>query len=74
MTNQINVDPQILGGTPVFNGTRVPIAALFDYLRGQHSLDDFLLDFPSVSRAQAVCLLIQAQEAVLTTQKDEAVA
>ncbi|MGH2773294.1 MAG: DUF433 domain-containing protein [Actinomycetota bacterium] len=50
----IHVDPEILGGTPVFIGTRVPPEALFDYLEAGHSLDEFLDDFPSVPRALAI--------------------
>ena len=53
----INRDPEILGGTPVFMGTRVPVSAIFDYLEAGDSLDEFLDDFPSVTRAQAVALL-----------------
>ncbi len=51
------VDKDILGGTPVFRKTRVPIKALFDYLEGNHPLDDFLEDFPSVSRSVVIGLL-----------------
>ena len=50
----INIDPDILGGTPVFRGTRVPIDSLFDHLEDGVSLDEFLDDFPSVGREQAV--------------------
>ena len=50
----IHIDPEILGGTPVFFGTRVPIKNLFDYLKAGHSLNEFLEDFPSVTKAQAV--------------------
>lgn len=46
-------DPERMGGTPCFHGTRVPVKALFDYLRGGHSLVEFLDDFPSVKREQA---------------------
>lgn len=53
----INRDPKILGGTPVFCGTRVPIKALFDYLEAGDNLDEFLDDFPSVTRTQALELL-----------------
>ena len=49
----IHSDPEILGGTPVFLGTRVPIESLFDHLEGGVSLDEFLDDFPTVSRDQA---------------------
>jgi uncharacterized protein (DUF433 family) len=61
----IHTDPEILGGTPVFVGTRVPFQALIDYLEGGHPLDEFLDDFPSVSRDQAVAALELAKEAVL---------
>lgn len=53
----IHSDPEILGGTPVFVGTRVPAQALIDYLEGGHSLDAFLDDFPSVSREHAIAAL-----------------
>ncbi len=53
----IHSDPEILGGTPVFVGTRVPLRNLIDYLEGGDSLDEFLDDFPSVSREQAVATL-----------------
>jgi uncharacterized protein (DUF433 family) len=47
-------DPEILGGTPVFRGTRVPFQALLDYLEGGETLDEFLDDFPTVTRERAV--------------------
>ncbi len=53
----VHSDPEILGGTPVFVGTRVPVKALLDYLEGGHRLEDFLDDFPTVSREQAVAAL-----------------
>lgn len=53
----IKKDPDILGGTPVFNGTRVPIESLFDHLEAGVSIDEFLEDFPSVSKEQAVAIL-----------------
>jgi uncharacterized protein (DUF433 family) len=55
-------DPEILGGTPVFRGTRVPIRSLFDYLEGGDTLDEFLRQFPSVQRQQAIALLDLARE------------
>lgn len=58
----IHSDPEILGGTPVFVGTRVPLQALIDYLEGGHPLADFLDDFPTVSREQAVAALEEAKE------------
>jgi len=60
--NVIHIDPEILGGTPVFVGTRVPLQALIDYIEGGHPLSDFLDDFPTVSHAQAVAALEQAKE------------
>lgn len=56
--------PQILGGTPVFAGTRVPARTLTDYLEAGDTLDEFLEDFPSVSREQAINFLEQAKEAL----------
>lgn len=53
----INVDPEILGGTPVFLGTRVPVKNLFDYLEEGESLEEFLDDFPSVNKEQVIRLL-----------------
>jgi uncharacterized protein (DUF433 family) len=50
----IHSDPEILGGTPVFVGTRVPLRNLIDYLEAGHSLEEFIDDFPSVSRDQAI--------------------
>jgi uncharacterized protein (DUF433 family) len=58
----IHSDPEILGGTPVFVGTRVPLQALIDYLEGGHPLSDFLDDFPTVAREQAVAALEQAKD------------
>jgi uncharacterized protein (DUF433 family) len=58
----VNRDPEIMGGEPVFAGTRVPIKNLTDYLEGGDTLDTFLDHFPSVSRAQAVAFLEAARE------------
>lgn len=54
-----------LGGTPVFTSTRVPVQALLDYLEGGDSLDDFLMDFPSVTREHAIAVLEAAKLALL---------
>ncbi|MCX6591400.1 MAG: DUF433 domain-containing protein [Acidobacteria bacterium] len=54
-------DPEILGGTPVFRGTRVPFRALVDYLEGGDTLDEFLDDFPTVPREDAIAALELAQ-------------
>jgi len=55
----------VLGGTPVFAGTRVPVQTLLDYLEGGERLDDFLENFPTVTRDQAVAFLEQAASAYL---------
>ena len=61
-------DPEIMGGTPVFVGTRVPFQTLLDYLEGGDPLGDFLDDFPTVSREQAVAALEQAKQALLARE------
>ncbi len=53
----VRSDPEILGGTPVFVGTRVPVQALIDYIEAGHALQEFLDDFPSVTRQLAVAAL-----------------
>ncbi len=58
----INVDNDILGGQPVFKGTRVPVESLFDHLEAGVPLDEFLDDFPTVSRDQAIALLNAASK------------
>ena len=60
----VHSDPEILGGTPVFLGTRVPLRNLIDYLERGHTLDEFLDSFPSVSRDQAVAALEAAHDAL----------
>lgn len=62
----VHSDPDILGGTPVFVGTRVPAQSLFDYLEGGDTLDEFLRQFPSVSREQALAALELARESLLS--------
>lgn len=59
-------DPEVLGGTPVFCGTRVPFQALLDYLEGGQTLNDFLDDFPSVTRDAAVHALEHAKALVVS--------
>jgi uncharacterized protein (DUF433 family) len=61
----VHSDPDILGGTPVFIGTRVPIKTLLDYFEAGDSLDEFLDHFPSVSRAQAIAALELAKEMLI---------
>jgi uncharacterized protein (DUF433 family) len=63
--NVIVKDPDLLGGTPVFRGTRVPFQALLDYLEGGQTLDEFLDDFPTVTREAAVHALEQAESLVV---------
>jgi uncharacterized protein (DUF433 family) len=62
----VHNDPDILSGTPVFVGTRVPVHSLFDYLEAGDTLDEFLRQFPSVSRDQAVAALELARDTLLT--------
>ena len=57
----VHSDPDVMGGTPVFVGTRVPVQALIDYIEGGHSLEEFLNDFPTVSRELALGALEQAK-------------
>ena len=60
-------DPEILGGTPVFVGTRVPVQSLFDHLEGGDTIDDFLEGFPSVRREQVIALLEESKQHLLQT-------
>ena len=59
-------DPEVMGGTPCFSGTRVPIQTFIDYLEGGNTMDEFLDDFPTVSREQAVGFLEQAKQRMLS--------
>ena len=56
----VTSSPDILSGTPVFAGTRVPVQALIDYLEGGHTIDDFLAGFPTVKREQVIAFLEEA--------------
>ena len=62
----VHSDPEVLGGTPVFVGTRVPVQSLFDYLQGGETVDEFLRQFPSVRREQVLAALEMARDSVLT--------
>ena len=62
----VHSDPDILGGTPVFVGTRVPVRTLLDYLEAGDSLNEFLEDFPSVTREQAVAVLQLAKQMLVS--------
>jgi len=65
----ITRDPEIMSGAPVFRGTRVPVKTLIDYLQSNHTLEEFLSDFPSVSREQAVDVLQLAKQYLVTEAK-----
>jgi uncharacterized protein (DUF433 family) len=58
----ISVSPEMMGGTPVFTGTRVPVQTLLDYLKAGETIDDFLDGFPTVTREQVINLLEEAQK------------
>ncbi len=64
----INIDPETMGGTPVFTGTRVPVQTLFDYIEGGDDLNDFLEDYPTVSKESVIQVLDMAKKS-LTTEK-----
>jgi uncharacterized protein (DUF433 family) len=64
----INIDREILGGTPVFSGTRVPIQVLFDYIENNETLEEFLENFPSVSKEHALQVLHVAEK-FITSEK-----
>jgi uncharacterized protein (DUF433 family) len=61
------IDPEILSGEPCFAGTRVPVRALLDYIEGGDTLDEFLEQYPTVSRRQAIGFLEEASESLLAT-------
>lgn len=66
--NSINIDPDILGGTPVFTGTRVPIQTLFDYIETGETIEEFLENFPTVKKEQAI-EVIKTARAFITNKK-----
>lgn len=61
----VTAKPDVMGGTPVFAGTRVPVQTLLDYLKGGESIDDFLEGFPTVSREQVIAFLEEAEEQIV---------
>ena len=65
----VHSDPEILSGIPVFVGSRVPFQNLIDYIEAGHTLDEFLEDFPSVHRDQALAALEEAKEAMLASAR-----
>ena len=67
-SNIISRNKEVLGGTAVFKGTRVPIKALWDYLKAGDTVEEFLEDFPSVKREQAIALIERAQKRVVSSK------
>ncbi len=65
--NLINVDPDVMGGTPCFARTRVPVQTLLDYIEAGDSIDDFLEGFPTVKRAQVIAFLEEGKDQLLAT-------
>jgi uncharacterized protein (DUF433 family) len=62
----VTCSPDVLGGTPVFAGTRVPVQTLIDYLEGGETIDDFLEGFPTVGRDQVVAFLEEARDKMVS--------
>jgi uncharacterized protein (DUF433 family) len=65
--NVVVVDPEILGGTPVFRGTRVPVKSLFDFIEKGDSIGEFLVNFPTVQREQVIVLLETARKKLVAS-------
>jgi len=61
----VSVDPEVMGGTPCFTGTRVPVQTLLDYIEAGDSIDEFLEDFPTVTRQQIIAFLEAAKDRLL---------
>ncbi len=71
MRNPITIHPDIQSGAPVFTGTRVPIKCLFDYMRGGMPLDEFLLDFPSVTKEHAIEVMNFFEKSIAPISNDK---
>ena len=69
MSDVVHIDPEIMGGTPVFKGTRVPIETLFDYIEGGEPLNEFLEDFPTVTQDQVIKFLEELKSEILPSAK-----
>ena len=69
MSDVIQIDPDVMGGTPVFKGTRVPVQTLFDYIEGEETIDEFLEDFPTVKKDQVIQLLEHLKTQALKTTR-----
>jgi uncharacterized protein (DUF433 family) len=65
----VSRSPDVMGGAPVFAGTRVPVQTLLDYLEGGDSIDEFLAGFPSVKREQVIAFLEQAKDQLIESAK-----
>ena len=65
----VSISRDVMGGTPVFAGTRVPVETLFDYIKGQETIDEFLEDFPTVSKSQVLELLEQLKAGAVRPAK-----
>ena len=65
----VSIDNEVMGGTPVFVGTRVPVKSLFDYLKGGDTVDEFLRQFPSVGRDQAIAALNLGRDSVIASAR-----
>lgn len=63
----VEIDPEIMSGEPCFSGTRVPVRALLDYIEGGDTIDEFLEQYPTVTRKQAIAFFEQASERFLAT-------
>ena len=68
MKSVVLSDPEIMSGTPCFRGTRVPVKTLFDYLEHGHPLEEFLDDFPTVEKEQAITALEEARALLMVSQ------
>lgn len=66
-TPVVSSNPEVMGGTPVFHGTRVPVQTLLDYLEAGETIDDFLEGFPSVSREQVISFLEEAKDKLVAS-------
>ena len=65
----VHSDAEVMGGTPVFVGTRIPVQSLFDYLEGGETLNEFLRQFPSVKRDQAIAALEMACDSIISSAR-----
>lgn len=65
----VSIDNDVMGGTPVFVGTRVPVQSLFDYLEGGETVDEFLRQFPSVDRKQTVAALQMSRDSIISSAR-----